>query len=167
MLGENLFKRGSSYTILFIAILITDIFLNLYIIYYLNQLDTSGCQCAMGWQRKFILIYTYVSIALSSLALICIGLFPDYINDIVSRLLYIVLPALIIYIFASVFYTIVTIDYVTNLKNKECRCSDKPGRTVMLIISIVSIVVYTLNIIRFIAFTQGLFLLNLTNKKIM
>jgi hypothetical protein len=114
------------------------------IIYYLKNLETIGCACAMDYKRTYILFYHVLSIF--------IGICGVFINlDILRKSNVVQLIFMVISITNYVF----TIQYVQQMKKENCNCSESVYRTMMYILSII----YFLSIafLLFIFYFGGLF----------
>ena len=114
------------------------------IIYYLKNLETIGCACAMDYKRTYILFYHVLSIF--------IGISGVFINlDILTK------NNVVQLIFMAISSTnyVFTIQYVQQMKKENCNCSESVYRTMMYILSII----YFLSIafLLFIIYFGGLF----------
>lgn len=99
--------------ILFAAVLI-----EIYILYWLFRLETTGCLCAMDWRRSFIIFYAFFNLLMIVLTISN--------SDLVVNLS---LASMVFAILNIVF----TIQYVHRLKKEKCECSESTAREVIYI----------------------------------
>lgn len=112
-----------------------SIFLAILIIYYLKRLETIKCNCALNFKRNYILGFTSLSLLLSISNL----LFRDY-KHFVNFKLFIYVP----WVIASIMNVIYTIQYVSELKQIKCECSESVYREIMFILAILNAITMSL-----------------------
>jgi uncharacterized membrane protein YoaK (UPF0700 family) len=112
-----------------IAFILLSVIINVYIFMYLLHLEKIGCQCAVNWRRTFIMFVIGISLILSVLSIFSI--------DILSS-------AVIMGTFSilSIVNIIVIIQYVHELKEEECTCSESIAREIMQVIAILYAFIY-------------------------
>ena len=112
------------------------------IIYYLKQLETIGCKCAMNYKRTYIMSYHIFALVIGSATLLSGDKILEYIAK--SSL---AIPVILLLTVAAITNVVFTLMYVEELKKDNCECSESVFRTMMYILSIIN------------AVTLGLFLL--------
>jgi hypothetical protein len=99
------------------------------IIYYLKRLETISCKCALNFKHQYIFYFT------------CINLFFALINfafGTVSIVRFIMLFVSIPLVIAAIINIVYTIQYVNELKNNDCACSESFYRELMYILAIIN-----------------------------
>jgi hypothetical protein len=96
-----------------VAVLVVQLF----IIKYLLDLEKTGCKCAMGWKRTYILGFT--------IAIILYGILAPFLE---GGLLVLVKLAFAI---ASIVFMWAVITYINALKKEKCECSASMSREVL------------------------------------
>lgn len=157
--------RQSPFYIMFIVCCIADIMLNMYVLYYIRYLKHVGCECAMNWQRTFIETFVVVSTIIMGVLAVMIAFAPDDVAAFFLQFSHLLVPLGIIVMLVSMVYAFVTIDYVFSLSKKACPCAQRPAKNVMMILSILSIISYTISITRFMTLSSALFVLSQSLKK--
>jgi hypothetical protein len=124
--------------------IVIGVILSSLIIYYLKNLETIGCACAMDYKRTYIMSYHIFSIF--------IGLLGIFINlDILRK--HNVLQ--LIFGVISITNYVFTIQYVHQMKKENCNCSESVYRTMMYILSIIYFA--TIALLLFMIYFGGLF----------
>jgi hypothetical protein len=121
-------------TILLISLLV-NIALFGYIISFILKLEQTGCKCSKDWRRDYILFYCIYTIA-----------------TLATQLLY---PATMKYLapvsmILGLLFIIFTLQYVHELKEKKCLCSDNTGRFVLYLVAIIDAAVFAVAFLSFI-----------------
>ncbi len=111
------------------------------IIYYLKNLETIGCKCALNFKHHYILIFT--SIALT------IGVLNILFNSIHMFRMFMLIIS-IPYFIAAIVNMVFTIQYVDEMQKINCDCSESIYRTMMFILAIINASVWALSILIFI-----------------
>ena len=102
------------------------------IIYYLNNLKTIGCECALNFKRDYIMYYSMVSI-LFNIVSFAVGVPTILIYYIRYPILYSI-PAVL---FAAAVVNMVFIfQYVEEMKKINCECSESVYRDMMFVLAI-------------------------------
>ena len=101
------------------------------IIYYLNYLEKIGCKCALTFQRNYIFYYTIAFFTMNLITLF----FQSYYRKISIMLL----PVSLTFLIASIINIIYTIEFVEDMKKKNCKCSESKFRDLMFIYAIFQI----------------------------
>ena len=135
---------------------IVNILLYYFIYKWIIKLEKTGCECSINWRRDYIKYYTvfiitYIIVSLSYL------LITDKNISIIIYVNYIVLIAEILYIVFS-------IQYVSELKNKKCECSNDYMREITLIYSVILSSLLGLSILIGVYVFIVLYFQNKTNK---
>ena len=100
------------------------------IIYYLNNLKTIGCECALNFKRDYIMYYSMVNILFN---VVSFGVPTILIYYIRYPILYSV-PAVL---FAAAIVNMVFIfQYVEEMKKINCECSESVYRDMMFVLAI-------------------------------
>ena len=127
------------------------------IIYYLKNLETIGCKCALNFKHDYIFYYTCFALAIG-ISNIIFGTFPA----MRMFMLFIIFP----YAIAGLANLIFTIQYVDELKKINCDCSVSVFRTMMFILAILSICIWGLSLLTFVfVFFMARHLFNKKNMK--
>jgi len=103
------------------------------IIYYLHHLEQIGCSCSMTPQRNYIYFYT---IALVVFNVINMFLLPSMNKNMINLFVMLMSPIAILLLVGGVINVIYTIQFVEDMKNKNCNCSKSVFREMMFILAI-------------------------------
>ena len=117
-----------------------EISISLCIIYYLNQLDKIGCKCSLNYKHDYILYYTIF---------ILLYAFLKYLGGQLSSFRMFQLIIFIPLMIAGIVNIVYTIQYVNDLKEKKCECSESVFREGMYILAIIRLCVIVLLFILF------------------
>lgn len=105
----------------------------LYILYYISTLENIGCECSEDWKRTYIKWYFILLI----------------IMYFIPSILMILTPKLNIYKYVSGIVFVLTIislfviyQYIRELKEKKCDCSDMEARYVLEVYNYIMIFIY-------------------------
>ena len=105
------------------------------IIYYLNNLQTIGCECAMNSKRTFIFAYTIFSLLFG-----VPQLFTDKVTKYLAKY-----PAAIFGLSVLMISNIViTLLYIEDIKKANCKCSESVFRDMMYYLAIINACLYAL-----------------------
>jgi hypothetical protein len=121
--------------------LIIGCVISVLIIYYLKNLETIGCKCALNFKHQYIFIFT------------CIALLIGVLNILFSSIHMFKMFMLIIsipYFIAAIVNLVFTIQYVDEMKKINCECSESVYRTMMYILAIINACVWSLSLLIFI-----------------
>ncbi len=121
--------------------LIIGCVISVLIIYYLKNLETIGCKCALNFKHHYIFYFT------------CIALLIGVLNILFSSIHMFKMLMLIIsipYFIAAVVNLVFTIQYVDEMKKINCECSESVYRTMMYILAIINACVWSFSILIFI-----------------
>ena len=113
-------------------------FFAILIIYYLKNLETIGCKCALNFKHDYILYFTSFVILFGFLNLLFNGLRMFRIFMFI-----IAIP----YIIAAIVNIIFTIQYVDEMTKINCECSESVFRTMMYILAILNLLAWIILII--------------------
>jgi len=110
---------------------------------YLYQLEASGCECAMDFKRKYILIYT------------CVFILYSIFGFVLPKLLILlyILPVMLIGGIVNVVYTL---QYVNQLRKENCKCSESLYRNILETLAIVNAVTYGILILTLLLAAESL-----------
>lgn len=108
------------------------------IIYYLKNLETIGCKCALNFKHDYIFIFTC--------GVFLIGLLNLLFRDFRMFKIFMFIIA-IPYIIAAIVNLVFTIQYVDEMTKINCDCSESVFRTMMYILAIINACVWGLTII--------------------
>ena len=113
------------------------------IIYYLKKLEMIDCKCALNFKHHYIFYFSFISLfyALMNFAFSSSKIYKIFV-------LFIAIPLMI----GSIINIIFTIQYVNDLKNKKCECSESIYREIMYIVAILRASVLILTILLLISF---------------
>jgi hypothetical protein len=111
-----------AFTISFIA--------NVYVIYYLYQLEKAGCECSGNWRRQAIMVIIIIHLLLWILSFV--GLHT-------KRGLLSVVAAV-----TSVINVVLILQFISILESEACKCSEGMGLTIMKVVAIFDAVVFIL-----------------------
>lgn len=105
------------------------------IVYYLNNLQTIGCECAMNSKRTFIFGYTIFNILFAV---------PQLLTDKITKLL-VKYPLAVFGLFAlAVSNIVITLLYIEDIKKANCKCSESVFRDMMYYLAIINACLYAL-----------------------
>jgi len=102
---------------------LVNISLNGCIIYYLNNLSTIGCDCAINYKRHYIFAFTIFSLFFSSANLLLSNKIRNYLEKT---------PVLLVF----------TLLYIDEVKKANCDCSESVFRDMMFVLSIIQACMY-------------------------
>lgn len=94
----------------------------LFILYYITNLEITGCKCALDWRRNFIqyyIIYLLIMMLFSTRNL------PPYI--------------LTLHFVFSVCFILIVHHYINDLKTKKCKCSESTVRDVLMYVNYIQL----------------------------
>lgn len=94
----------------------------LFILYYITNLETIGCKCALDWRRTFI---QYYIIYLLFMIVFMSRNAPSYF--------------LTLHFVVSVAFILIVYHYIHDLKMKKCKCSENTARDVLMYVNYVQI----------------------------
>ena len=103
--------------------------------YYLHNLQTTECSCAMNDTRKYLFIFSCIAVVYT--------LFYTMFRNQYLRLLMkypIVWLVPLAYFIAACVWFVYAIQYVNELKKKDCKCSKSLGRDVLYSLGILEAV---------------------------
>ena len=109
------------------------------ILYYLKNLETIGCKCAMNYKRTYIMSYHIFSLAFGAASLLSGNRLAEYIVE--SRYAIPFVSVLVIAIITNVVFTLM---YIQELEKDNCECSESVLRTMMYILSLISAATWSL-----------------------
>ena len=107
------------------------------IIYYLNNLEKIGCSCAITPQRNYIYYYTIVLVLFN---VVNMFLLPSMNKNIIKSFLIIMGPLALLLLIGGIINVVYTIQFVQDMKQKNCECSKSVFREMMFILSILQII---------------------------
>lgn len=109
-----------------------------YILLFLYKLETTGCECAMDWRRKYIMAFCII--------MICLAIFETGVSISHKDPMQVLKPIRVymmpIYIGLTIVFIISTFQYVHKLKREKCRCADDMAQTVMFIVAAIDAAVF-------------------------
>lgn len=137
---------------------------------WINKLETTKCSCSDNWERDYMKNYLYFIISFTVTNIILTILLQTNISLIIKNLFGKIITSIIFYLllFVSLAYTVITIDYITKLKNIDCKCSEDIKREVTYIFQIIIASLYALILFSFIIaslFGAVLFIFGKSSKK--
>ena len=121
--------------------LIIGCLVSIIIIYYLKNLETIGCKCALNFKHDYIFIFTCVALLIGILNILFSGFRMFKII-----MLFISIP----YFIAAIVNVVFTIQYVDEMQKINCECSESVYRTMMYILAIINAFVWGLSVLIFI-----------------
>ena len=107
------------------------------IIYYLRHLEKLGCLCAMTPQRNYIYYYTIILVLFN---LVNMFLLPNMNKNSVKPFAMIMGPIAILLLIGGVINIVYTIEFVQDMKKKNCECSKSVFREMMFILAILQVI---------------------------
>lgn len=108
------------------------------IIYYLNNLQTIGCECAMNNKRTFIFGYAIFSLLF--------GVPQLFTKDLTNYLAKYPVAALGVLVLA-ISNIVVTLLYIEEIKKANCKCSESVFRDMMYYLAIINACIFGLMIL--------------------
>lgn len=117
---------------------VVNIAILIIIIYYLKKLETIECKCALNFKHHYIFYFSCISLlyALMNFAFSSLKIYKIFV-------LFIAIPLMV----GSIINIIFTIQYVNDLKDKNCNCSESINREIMYIVAILRASVLVLTIL--------------------
>jgi len=117
---------------------VVNIAILIIIIYYLKKLETIDCKCALNFKHHYIFYFSCISLlyALMNFAFSSLKSYKIFV-------LFIAIPLMV----GSIINIIFTIQYVNDLKDKNCNCSESINREIMYIVAILRASVLVLTIL--------------------
>ena len=110
-------------------------------IYYLYSLETLGCQCSLTAKRNYILGFNFFIVAYSLFTIMMGG--PNNVLSFYNKY-----PWLYVILFFMVIGTVVnlafTIEFVNDMKQKKCACSDSVFKDIMYVVAIIQAVIWSI-----------------------
>ena len=145
--SRNAIRNGSSGTIspafiymlllmriLFVALGIAMFLLNAWFLYYMDQLERSGCKCAQGWKRTFI--------QFSLIAFILMAVVSTFVNvDGHWFGIAVLFQAL------TIAYVIVTRSFIVEVKSDKCLCAETKAFRVLDIVNMIQLVLLGVSLV--------------------
>lgn len=130
------------------------------IIYYLNNLKTIGCECALNFKRDYIMYYSIVNIVFNVVSF-AVGI-PNILNYYNRYPILYSVPAVL---FAAAIVNMVFIfQYVEEMKKINCECSDSVYRDMMFVLAILQAI--SIGIILLLLVQIGYIFLKFSSKNI-
>jgi hypothetical protein len=105
------------------------------IIYYLKNLEAIDCRCALNFKHNYILYFTSIALGISVVNVL-FGETPF----IRTTMLFILVPLII----ATITNIVYTIQYINDVKENKCECSESFIREGMYILAIINACVWIL-----------------------
>ena len=90
---------------------------------YLRRLERTGCECARGFRRSFIMVFLALRVLAVAASLVA-G------PEVAAPLAMVMVPL-------DVVFVILTLQYVHRLKTTKCQCSDGLARDVLATVAII------------------------------
>jgi len=118
------------------------------IIYYLNNLKTIGCECAMNDKRTFIFGYSIFSLLIG-----VPQLFTKSVTNYLAKYQVAGLGLLVL----AISNIVITLLYIEDIKKENCKCSESVFRDMMYYLAIINACIFGLMILVGI---YGLYMLN-------
>ena len=124
-------------------------------LFWIDKLEKTNCACSDNWERQYMKGYLYFIIAFVFINIILTIILRMNIYTIINNIFGKIVLFVVIYllIFAGLSYTVITIDYITKLKNMDCKCSEDIKREVTYIFQITIASLYALIFFSFIVAT--------------
>ena len=104
-----------------------------WIIYYLHRMKTVDCQCALSWQRKYIMVISGI--------LVIKALVMVFAKDLVKPYTKMLLPAIIA---LGVLNVVLIFQYVDMLKKTKCSCISADAVNFLRFVAIVYTIIYVI-----------------------
>lgn len=107
------------------------------IVYYLKNLETIGCECAMNEKRTYIFVYSSVVIAFNAFVLLYGGVdnLVKFYNKFPLTWAFPIIIAI-----AGIVNIVYTLQYIEDMKKLNCKCSKSPYRDMMYVLAIINAV---------------------------
>lgn len=116
-------KQSTPYSSLVSSLVVIEVVIELWILYYLYSLGKNECKCALNWRRTYIMVMFCVHLALvvARFALLVARPLPE--------------PVMLLWIGAFYAAWIFALQYVADLEKNKCACSEDPAREALVITS--------------------------------
>ena len=111
-------------------------------LYYLKNLETIGCKCAMNYKRTYIIFFHIFNIVFGLAQLLSGGKLAEYIVKSAYAV-----PFVLALVVAAITNIVFTLMYIEELKKDNCECSESVFRTMMYILSIIGAVTWAVALI--------------------
>jgi hypothetical protein len=111
-------------------------------LYYLKNLETIGCKCAMNYKRTYIMSFHIFSLTFAAASLLSGNRVAEYIKSSSYAV-----PIVLGLVVAAITNIVFTLMYIEELKKDNCECSESVFRTMMYILSIISAAMWGLILI--------------------
>ena len=121
-------------------------------LFWINKLEKTNCDCSDSWERDYMKNYLYFIISFTFINIILMIILQTNISLIINNIFGKTIFTIFFYllVFAGVAYTVITVDYITKLKNINCKCSEDIKREVTYILQVALAMLYALIFISFV-----------------
>jgi|SaaInlStandDraft_6_1057023.scaffolds.fasta_scaffold86249_2 hypothetical protein len=140
---------------IYIIIYLLSIGISIVYLYYIFKLKEKKCKCSQNWRQNFILIYTFITLAIG-IIMLYVFFCSNLENQVLSPVMVLIGIVYILLSTANLFYYITMFKYTKKLKENKCQCSDMWERELMRIVSIFAIVMYSLIILLYLVLITGI-----------
>ena len=113
-----------------------SVILNIYVLWYIFNLQKNSCECALSTSHQFIKWYLIISITCNAALLYLY--YADRPSFIYYEKIY-----FICFIPASILYAYITYKYVIDLESRQCECSSAIQRGIMWFEALVISIIYS------------------------
>ena len=120
--------------VVFAVLVVTMIALNMWFLYYVEQLKAKGCKCALGWRRTFIQASLFLFIALA-----IVGLFVNWKN----YFMWLNLAVTVIFIA----YVVITREFIIDVKSASCKCAETAAFKTLDVVNILQIALMVVSVV--------------------
>lgn len=149
--------RGTYLVIYFIIYCLMDISLNLFALHFLKQMK--NCACARNWKRTYIDTFITFSIVTYTIIVLWLAFSPTTFVAFLGKMLPFLALLAILFLFASVSFTVISVDYLSHLNSSRCACAEhSKGKVALMISTLLTIVSYCITVARLLSFGLALFL---------
>jgi len=98
---------------------------------YIKHLEKSQCNCSLNWRQRFIKNYILVMIVMVFVTLVV----PTIMNNTIFSVLYGI---------ASLVYVVILGQWLWQLHNNKCKCSDDWRKTIMEVLYFIYLIIIIL-----------------------
>ena len=119
-------------TLIEIGLAIVLIIINIYILYYVVDMEQRNCQCSESWLRNYIKVFSIILI-FTALFVIAFPKITDskYLNKMFNKNNLLIIPV-ILWNITSAIYLFVLLAYYYKLRTNECKCAENWKKNLLL-----------------------------------
>lgn len=122
--------------------------LNVFVLYYLDNLEKIGCECAKDWRKTYIYVFLIVSILFSVVFGILYAFSLSLTSKKSNKAIHITASVFSgLMIIASILYIIFSLQYIHRLREIKCTCSKNITRQVWEVVLYIQVALAALGLL--------------------